>query len=166
MQAGCRRRAQSRCLPAGVINTDTTQEVFSQATWEEISLDFAHYDFVEASILLERMVLGLEDNGVVNAVPPAACIGVKLRLLLDGNFGFDVRFAMLPPLKPNDPRCVDNEHIYKQCESYERRRQWGLSVCAKIVSNVSHPFGSCGMKSGRGRHDGRWAAFTSTVGQP
>lgn len=101
--------------------------VFSRATWKGVSFDFSEYDFFKAAMQLEWLVLSLEDNGVVNAVAPAADIRVKLRLL-DGEFGFDIRFAMRPPVKPVSPRCAENEHIYKNCESNERYRQWGLAV--------------------------------------
>lgn len=72
-------------------------------------------------------MLSLEDNGVINSVDPAGDIRVKLRLL-DGKFGFDVQFAMRPPLKPINPRCAENERVYKEWETSERYRRWGLNV--------------------------------------
>lgn len=101
--------------------------VLSRATWEGVTFDFAEYNFFSVAVLLGTLLLSLEDRGVVNALEPAADIRVKLRLL-EGHFGFDVRFAMRPPLKPINPRCADNEHIYKRCETSERYRQWGLAV--------------------------------------
>lgn len=103
------------------------QYVFSRAAWDGVRVDFEKYDFYWTSNLLVRLVSGLEDNGIVNAVAPAACIRVMLRLM-DGEFGFDVRFALRPPLKPINPRGAETEHLYKQCEEHERYRRWGLGV--------------------------------------
>lgn len=101
--------------------------VFPLITRDGVGLDFEGLDFSEASSLLNRVMLILEDNELVNAVPPNATIRIKLQLL-EGHYGFDVCFAMLPLLKPREPESENNKHLYDEYDRIRRRRDWGLSV--------------------------------------
>jgi len=102
-------------------------KIFPLVEYDEICFDFENFDFAEAVKMLNRTMLRLEDQGLVNDFSDSMSIKTQL-LLLKGRFGFDVMHAMKPPLKLCKPRSALNKIQYEFCERYECERAWGCSI--------------------------------------
>lgn len=81
------------------------------------------FNFLEAVGLLNILVLQINDrsksdqngNGLVEV----------MYKLLDGDYGFDAKFALDPPIGPCDPLNEFNSKEWGKFERYKRFRQWG-----------------------------------------
>lgn len=97
--------------------------IYSMARHKGLRFRFEDFDFMEATHLLRELLLALEDNNR-SGVRWGDSVRAMCKLL-DGGYGFDVKFALDPPIGPDDPLSESNAAAYREFERLERFRQWG-----------------------------------------
>lgn len=83
----------------------------------------ANFDFGEATLMLNRLCLQLED---ANQIGVSYRDGVRAKChLLDGKWGFHIQFALAPPIALLALPSKSNAHAHRLTASAERFREWG-----------------------------------------
>lgn len=98
-------------------------KIFSLPWHKGIIFRLTDSDFIEAVKLLKIIVLQVKDNSK-DGSDGHGLIKVMYKLL-DGDYGFDVKFALDPPIGPSEPFSDLNSKEWGDFEVRERFRQWG-----------------------------------------
>lgn len=101
--------------------------IYPLVEYDHMRFDFTDYDFGEAVMLLNRLLLGLEDAGRVKGWLWRHNVRGKLKLI-HGGFGFDAQFGLMPPIVTSGSDQETAERVQRICAVWERARRWGLQV--------------------------------------
>jgi hypothetical protein len=112
-----------------------SNRIFSLVRHKGLRFRFEDFDFVEAVSLLHVLLLTLEDNNQIGLrwddSVRAMC------KLLNGDYGFDIKFALDAPIGPDEALTTANAKDYREFKRLKRLRQWGQE---NIMSGGSERF--------------------------
>ncbi len=102
-------------------------QVFPRIREHGVGFDFSSYEFDRHAMRLHTYLLILEDNGVVNGIRHEDAARIKQQML-DGHFGQDIEFAMLPPIAVHSSCDNGSSEARERCSRQQRKYTWGMSV--------------------------------------
>lgn len=111
------------------------ERIFPLASWNGFRYAVEDIDFYDMTLYLRALVESVErcTGKGDNAWPNRVQVMCKL---MAGKYGFDVRFAFLPPLGPDGPSTEAVESI---CRVRQRLRKWGVETMASGNSDRFPP---------------------------
>lgn len=103
---------------------DTYRErVLSLIRHEGLEFQLDDSEFVSAIGLLRSRLLALEDNDHIGVWPKDSIQAMSK--ILDGGYGFDIKFALAPLIGPTGPITKANAKAFADLERQKRFREWG-----------------------------------------
>lgn len=99
------------------------ERVFSVMHHEGLEFQLDASEFVNATHMLNRLLLTLEDNNQIGVRPKDSIQAMSD--LLCGEYGFCIQFAFAPLIGPAGPQTNLNAKAFADLERQKRFRQWG-----------------------------------------
>lgn len=113
------------------------ERVFSRVRADGLSFHLEESDFVSAVGLLHVLLLSLEDTEQIGVTRND---GIQAMCkLLEGGYGFDIKFALDPLIGPVGPLTDANNKSYRDFERKKRFRKWGTEQIFSKTREVLPP---------------------------